>query len=112
MMAQQHDEQLDRAVIQDVNTTEPISLPPGDANKALIWNDDGTDLTDLAGFKVRYGPAVDNYTNVDTINDPTATTYLVENLAPGTWFFEVTAFNTSENESVFSNYVSKVVSVP
>ena len=75
-------------------------------------NDDGTDLTDLAGFKVRYGPAVDNYTNVDTINDPTVTTHLVENLAPGTWFFVLTAFDTSENESAFSGSVSRVVSVP
>jgi hypothetical protein len=102
------------ATLADFDVTV-VAQVAGSVN--LSWtaptkNDDGTDLTDLAGFKVRYGPAVDNYTNVDTINDPTVTTHLVENLAPGTWFFVVTAFNTSENESAYSGFVSKVVSPP
>jgi hypothetical protein len=84
----------------------------GSANlswQAPTQNEDGTTLTDLAGFKVYYGPAVDNYPNVATINNPTVTTYLVENLSPGTWFFVVTAFDLSDNESEYSNPASKVV---
>jgi hypothetical protein len=77
--------------------------------EAPTQNEDGTTLTDLAGFKVYYGPAVDNYPNVATINNPTVTTYLVENLSPGTWFFVVTAFNFSDDESEYSNPASKVV---
>jgi hypothetical protein len=84
---------------------------------SLSWtaptkNTDGTDLTDLGGFKVHYGPAVDNYTNVDAISNPTVTTHLVENLPVGTWVFVVTAFDTSGNESAYSDFASMVVSSP
>jgi hypothetical protein len=91
------------------------ALVLGSAN--LSWtaptkNTDGTDLEDLAGFKVYYGPDVGNYTNVDTISNPTVTTHIVENLTPGTWYFVVTAFDMSDDESDYSGYVSKVVSSP
>ncbi len=85
----------------------------GSAN--LSWdaptkNTDGTDLSDLAGFYIHYGPAVDDYPNVVRIDNPTVTTHLVENLSPGTWIFVVTAFNTSEIESEYSNYASYTIS--
>jgi len=83
-------------------------------NARLTWdapseNEDGTFLDDLAGFKVYYGPALDNYTQIDTIDNPTVTTHLVENLGPGTWFFVVTAYDTIGNESVYSEVESKTI---
>ena len=63
-------------------------------------------ITNLAGFKVYYGPSADNLGTIETINNYTVTTYLVGNLTPGAWFFAVTAFDSSGNESVKSGIAS------
>ena len=46
------------------------------------------------------------YTNSVTIDNPGITTYVVDNLAPGTYEFVATAFNRSGIESVYSNPAS------
>jgi hypothetical protein len=76
----------------------------------LVWNPpttnaDGTPLVDLAGYKVYYGTSSLNYPwNVDVGN---VTTYTIDTLTPEvTYFFAVTAYDTSGNESEFSNEVS------
>ena len=81
---------------------------------SLSWvaptqNEDGSELTDLAGFKVYYGTAIDSMDSVETISNPSVTTYLVENLHAGTWFFKVLAFDTSGNESLDSEIGSKLL---
>lgn len=80
----------------------------------LTWvppnqNTDGSALTDLAKYKVYWGPTQGNYPSSTLINDPAATSYLVDNLVPGTYFFVVTAINGQGVESQFSNTASKVV---
>ena len=37
------------------------------------------------------------------------TTYTVSNLAPGTYYFVVTAYDSSNDESSFSNEASKTI---
>jgi len=75
---------------------------------APIQNTDGTALSDLAGYKLYYGTATGNYTS--TINVGNVRTYQVNNLTDGlTYYFAVTAYNTSGNESVYSNEVNKTV---
>ena len=64
---------------------------------------DNTPLTDLAGFEVHYGQASGNYSNQITINNPGISTYVVENLPPGTWYFAVTAHDSAGQSSDFSN---------
>jgi len=81
---------------------------------SLSWdapaeNADGTIIDDLKGFRVYYGTEIGAYPNVVDIGDPTITTHLVENLVPGTWYFVVTAYDTSGNESVYSDLASKVI---
>jgi hypothetical protein len=66
-------------------------------------------LTDLAGYRVHYGTTLGNYTNTETINDPNAVEYVVDNLTEGTWFFTVTAFDAAQNESDSSNVASKTI---
>ena len=58
---------------------------------APTQNADGSPLSDLAGFKVYYGPTVDSMTSVEIISNPTVNIHLVENLTAGEWFFKVTA---------------------
>jgi len=78
----------------------------------LTWdapttNADGTPLFDLAGYKIYFGTSSRNYPwSIDVGN---VTTYKLNNLSPGTYFFAVTANNTSGIESDFSVEVSKTL---
>jgi hypothetical protein len=80
----------------------------------LTWiapteNSDGTVLTDLAGYNLYYGVSAGNYPNRIRINNPSISTYIIENLLPDTYFVVATSFNASGIESVFSNMATKMV---
>lgn len=81
---------------------------------ALVWvapteNTDNSPLTNLAGFKVRYGTAANNLNTTATINDPAARGWTSPDLAPGTWFTGVLAFNALGLESDLSTVISKTL---
>ena len=76
----------------------------------LTWtapttNADGTSLTDLDGYRVYYGQTSGNLTqNVDVGNQ---TTYLLSGLVGGqVYYFAVTAYDTSGNQSALSKEAS------
>jgi hypothetical protein len=48
-------------------------------------------------------------TQTIVINNASVTTYVVEDLAPATWFFAVTAVTSSGTESTHSNVASKQI---
>jgi hypothetical protein len=48
-----------------------------------------------------------NYTEVKDVGN--VITYKVEGLQPGTYYFAVTAYENSRNESGYSNEVSKII---
>lgn len=109
-------------VISVTDGSESAALPPfnievlGAATGAatLTWlaptaNEDNSALTDLSGYKVHYGTSPGDYPNTSTIHNEGVTSHMVENLPPDTWYFVVTAFDHSGNESEFSEVVSKVV---
>jgi hypothetical protein len=74
---------------------------------APTTNEDGTPLTDLAGYKVYYGTATGNYTkNIDVGN---VNTFSITGLQTGTYYFVATAYNTAKLESSYSNEVSKAI---
>ncbi len=72
-------------------------------------NTDGSPLTNLAGYKVYWGTSQGNYPNSATLNNPGLTSYVVGNLAPGTYFFVATALNSVGVESSFSATASKTI---
>jgi hypothetical protein len=76
---------------------------------APTQNEDGTQLTDLAGYKLYWGTTPGNYTESATIDNPSVTTYMVDNLTPGTYEFVATAYNVSGVESQYSGAATKVV---
>ena len=83
----------------------------GTVSTTLSWtaptlNEDGTPLDNLAGYKIYYGTASRSYTNTIQIDSPAITTYVVENLTPGTYYFAATAFNADGIESRFSGEAS------
>ncbi len=72
-------------------------------------NVDGSQLTDLAGYRIYYGTARGTYLTSIQINNPGIATYVVENLTPNTYYFVSTAFKSNGVESEFSNEAVKVV---
>jgi len=76
---------------------------------APTQNNDGSPLTDLAGYKIYYGTNQGNYSTTIQIDNPGIATYVVENLTPTTYYFVATAFNASGVESAFSGEAIKVV---
>jgi Putative Ig domain len=108
-----------------ISVTDEIatsSLPPfsimvtqvSNGSVTLNWTaptemEDGTAMTDLAGYKVYYGTAPGSYGAPVRIDNPGLTTYVVDNLSPNTYYFVTTAFTPQGAESVFSNEVSKMI---
>ena len=115
------------AVIESVNEvsrngtqsieSDPVPDPvpdPVTGSVTLSWNaptenEDGSALTDLAGYKIYWGTTSGSYPNSVTINDKDATTSVVDNLSSGTYEFVATSFNTSGVESRYSAPATKVV---
>ena len=88
--------------------------PRGDGTALVSWmppteNTDGSPLTNLAGFKVRYGTSPGSYSDTLTINNPGLSSYLVEGLRAADWYFVMTAFNSSGIESAYSPEVYKTI---
>ena len=84
------------------------------SNVTLDWtppteNSDGSVLTDLAGYQIHYGLSKDNLTQTAKITNPGLTSYVVDQLPAGTWYFDVAAYSKSGLESVASAIVSTVV---
>lgn len=74
----------------------------GDDKITLTWspptkNDDGSPLTDLAGFHVYYGtsPSMSNNQVKDVKGATTTQTVLGPGLAPGTWYVVMDAYNAN-----------------
>ena len=91
-----------------------VVAAPATGSAALTWvaptvNSDGTPLTDLAGYVIRYGTTSSSYSNNVRVTDPSLQSYTVQNLASGTYFFAVAAFDASGNTSADSNQVSKTI---
>jgi hypothetical protein len=95
----------------------PLTQSPPPATVAavnLAWsapteNSDGTPLTDLKGYKIHYGTQSQNYTGSISVDNPTVTTYLVESLPAGTYYFAVTAYNSVGAESSLSDEVQSAL---
>jgi len=71
---------------------------------APVYNTDGSLLTDLAGYKIYYGPSSNYYTNVIVIIGNT-TNYSLQNLLPGPYYVAITVYNIPGNESGYSNEI-------
>ena len=76
---------------------------------APVQNTDGSAPTNLAGFRIHYGRAADQLSQTITINNPALSTYLVEGLGTGQWYFAMIAYNTAGAESVRSGVVSDTI---
>lgn len=70
---------------------------------------DGTPLTNLAGFVIYYGNAAGSYPNRITVTNPGLTTYVIDALPSGTYYFVATAYDAAGYESAYSASASKTI---
>jgi hypothetical protein len=83
-------------------------------NATLDWippteNTDGSVLANLAGYNVRYGTSPDQLTQVIKLANPGLTSYVVDNLTTGTWYFAITSYAANGVESSKSGVVSTAI---
>ncbi len=95
-----------------VSGTASLTVTASTKKAVVSWtaptvNIDGTPLLDLAGYKIYYGTSSGNYTTI--LNVGNVTTYTISNLTPGTYYFAVTAYDTQNLESTYSNEVSGTI---
>jgi len=88
--------------------------PPVIGSASLAWqaptqNEDGTPLTDLAGYVVRYSKNPGNLDQKVTLSSPSTTSVVINNLIEGTWFFTLSSLNSSGVESRPTGAVSKII---
>jgi hypothetical protein len=82
----------------------PVASAPGATT--LSWtpptmNVDGTPLK-LTGYRIYWGQSKDYFPHSVTLTNPGLTRYVVDQLAPATWYFVATALS-ADGESEFSN---------
>ena len=80
----------------------------------LSWNPptqnaDGSQLGNLAGYRIYYGKRATRLDRYVDIDNPGLTRYMVENLAPARWHFAMTSVNLQGIESQRTKTVSKRV---
>jgi len=72
-------------------------------------NTNGSAITNLAGYTIEYGTNKSSLTSSVKLANPGLTSYVVENLAAGTYYFGVTAYNSAGGTSAVSSIVSKTI---
>jgi hypothetical protein len=98
-------------------STPPMAPPPKAATTTSVtlgWvpptrNNDGSLITNLAGYKIHYGTASSEYTQTIALQNAGLTRYVVDNLPSGTYYFAITAYNSQGVESPLSGEVSTIV---
>jgi hypothetical protein len=113
-------------VSADVGTTNAIELSVTDGSSiaalvtfgitveqagprsfTLSWtaptqNEDGTALTDLAGYRIYYGTTTGQYSEEVALDSPGTSSHVIENLATGKYFLVMTSVNSGGMESKYT----------
>ena len=76
---------------------------------APTQNVDGTPLTDLAGYRVRYGQSSSTLDSTLQVAGASVTSATIEGLKVGTWYFAVQAYTANGSESALTTPVYKVI---
>lgn len=89
-------------------------LEPVVASVELAWtppttNEDGSPLTDLSGYVIRYGRSAGSLDQRITLNNAGLSAYVIPDLVEGTWYFSLSSVNSNGVESQPTGYVSKTI---
>ena len=88
-----------------------IVVTPPVRSAELHWtaptrNEDGSALTNLAGYRIRYGTSTGALTQTVNVAGAAVTTAVIEGLAAGTWHFAVSSYTNAGVEGAPTNPVS------
>ena len=90
--------------------------PAATSSTTLSWSapaarSDGSPLalSAIGGYRIYYGASAGNYTNQLDVSDPSATSFTVNNMPVGTYYFVMTTYDINGQESAYSPESSRVV---
>lgn len=105
--------------IAGTNTTPANQPPTATAVKrkvSLSWTPPSTRIdnspvvpSEIGGYRVYYGNDSTQLQLLKEITDPTQTTMTTQDLAPGTYYFAIAAFDSFGTESKVSNIVQQQI---
>jgi hypothetical protein len=91
------------SVVQVASGTATVSWTPP------VLRTDGSALTNLAGYEIRYGASAAVLDRAIQLTNPGLTSYMVQGLTSGTWYFGVMAVDSAGLASALSSVRSKTV---
>jgi hypothetical protein len=74
-----------------------------------LANTNGSTITNLAGYVISYGTSSTSLTTTVKLANPGLTSYMISGLAKGTYYFAVSAYETSGATSSLSSKVGKTI---
>jgi hypothetical protein len=91
-----------------------VNGPAASPTVSLAWtaptlNEDGTVLSDLAGYTIVYGSSRTALDKSIRIANPGIDQYVLDSLPAGTYYFGVKAFTSTGVESTTSNIVTRTI---
>lgn len=96
-------------------TPPPVVAPTPQVGSTLQWTpptqtESGATLSALAGYRIHYGRSAQMLDTTIELMNPGASSFTVEHLAPGTYYFAIRAVTQDGSESPLSNVKSLVIS--
>jgi len=76
---------------------------------APTTNNNGTPLTDLAGYRIYYGSSPEDLSHTVQISTVGLQTYVIDDLEAGTWYFAVRSVAANGTESTLSDVAVKTI---
>lgn len=103
-----------RIEVKKATTTNTGTGAPTLGSVTLRWvaptqNEDGSALTNLAGYRINYGTSRTALSNSINVANPGATSRTISGLTPATWYFSMTAYTNAGVESGPSVTASKTI---
>jgi len=92
-----------------------LVVQPNTSGTALVsWlpptqHTDGSVLSDLAGYRLYYGGRADALSQSIKLDNGGLSSYMVEGLGSGTWYFAIVARDSAGVDSALSSIVSKTI---
>ena len=77
--------------------------------QAPTENTDGSSLSDLAGYRIVYGTSSNALNQTIEISNASISSYVISNLAAGTYYFAIKAYTNAGAESAQSNLATKTI---
>jgi Fibronectin type III domain len=98
----------------DPTSSSTRSASDGSRTATVSWdapttNNNGTPLTDLAGYRIYYGSNPEDLNHSVKIGTVGLQTYVIDDLETGTWYFAVRAVATNGSESTLSDIAVKTI---